>query len=175
MVRLVLVLLVVCGVVVGCGAAEPEGPFPKRPAEIDVANVDPCVAMTPELRQRFSVEGDNPKTVPLADGPSRSCSWANYEVGDNYTVQAIPAPAEQVVHTDGATVEVVDRFGAVRVVEVGDRSSLCELYLDAADGASVRVQVRSFGYGSGAPVPVDEVCGKAEALASSYLAAALPR
>ncbi|WP_224387615.1 DUF3558 domain-containing protein [Pseudonocardia sp. ICBG1293] len=94
MVRLVLALLFVCGVVVGCGAVEPAGPFPERPEEIDVANVDPCRAMTPELRQRLGVEGDEPAVVELADGQSRVCSWANYDTVESYTVQTIRASGD---------------------------------------------------------------------------------
>ena len=108
MVRLVVVLLFVCGVVVGCGAAEPEGPFPPRPAEIDVANVDPCVAMTPDLRQRLGVEGDEPAVVELADGPSRACSWGNYDTAESYTVQTIGTPAARLSNARGATLTAVD-------------------------------------------------------------------
>ncbi|WP_161992355.1 DUF3558 family protein [Pseudonocardia sp. EV170527-09] len=175
MVRLVLVLLVVCGVVVGCGAAEPEGPFPKRPAEIDVANVDPCVAMTPELRQRFGVEGDEPSVVALADGPSRVCGWGNYDTVENYSVQTIQTAASKIVTAQGATVTVVGGFGAVRMIESEDSAPLCSLYLDAADTASVRVQVQDFGYDEQTRGSIDDVCARAEALAQSYLDAARSR
>ncbi|ALE86350.1 DUF3558 family protein [Pseudonocardia sp. HH130629-09] len=175
MVRLVLVLLVVCGVVVGCGAAGSEGPFPPWPAEIDVANVDPCVAMTPELRQRLGVEGDNPATVPLADGPSRACSWGNFDSGDNYTVQSIQSPAAEVATAGGVIVTVVDGYGVIRIVEQRERSALCELYLDTADTASVRIQAESLGYGEQSPVSADDVCRRAELLAASYLAVARTR
>lgn len=172
MVRLVLVLLLVCGVIVGCGAGEPEGPFPPRPAEIDVANVDPCVAMTPELRQRLGVEGDNPAIVPLADGPSRACSWGNFDVGDSYTVQSIQSAAEKVVAATGAVVTTVDGFGAVQIVEDRGGSALCELYLDTADTASIRVQMELLGYGGQNVVSTDVACQKAKILAHSYLAEA---
>lgn len=172
MVRLVVVLLLVCGVVVGCGAAEPEGPFPPRPAEIDVANVDPCVAMTPDLRQRLGVESDNPAIVPLADGPSRACSWGNFDVGDSYTVQSIQSPAGKVVAATGAVVTTVDGFGAVQIVEDRGGSALCELYLDTADTASIRVQMELLGYGEQNVVSTDGACQKAKILAHSYLAEA---
>lgn len=175
MVRLVLVLLVVCGVVVGCGAAEPEGPFPKRPAEIDVANVDPCVAMTPELRQRFGVEGDEPSVVALADGPSRVCGWGNNDSVDNYSVQTIQTPAAKVATARGATITVIDGYGAVRMVESEDTAPLCTLYLDAADNASVRVQIQDFGYDELTRGSSDDVCRRAEMLAQSYLRAARSR
>jgi hypothetical protein len=174
-VRLVVVLLLVCGVVVGCGAAEPEGPFPPRPAEIDVANVDPCVVMTPELRQRFGVEDDEPSVVTLADGPSRVCGWGNNDTVENYSVQTIQTPAAKVATARGATVTVIDGFGAVRMVEGENSAPLCTLYLDAAEVASVRVQVQDFGYDELTRGSPDEVCGRAELLAQSYLTKARPQ
>ncbi|WFG43965.1 DUF3558 domain-containing protein [Pseudonocardia alni] len=175
MVRLVVVLLFVCGVVVGCGAAEPEGPFPPRPAEIDVANVDPCVAMTPELRQRLGVEGDEPAVVELADGPSRACSWGNYDTAESYTVQTIDTPAARLSNARGATLTAVDGFGAVRVVDSEDTAPLCELYIDTSAASSVRVQVRDSGYDDRSRGSIDEVCRSAETLATSYLTAARSR
>lgn len=175
MVRLVLVLLVLCGVVVGCGAAEPEGPFPPRPAEIDVANVDPCVAMTPELRQRLGVEGDEPAVVELADGQSRVCSWANYDTVESYTVQTIGTPAAQLVTARDVMLTTVDGYGAVRVVDDEDTAPLCELYLDVASSGSVRVQVRDSGYRERNSGSIDDVCRSAETLARSYLAVARSR
>lgn len=172
MVRLVVVLLLVCGVVVGCGAAEPEGPFPPRPAEIDVANVDPCVAMTPELRQQWGVEGDEPSTVTLADGPSRVCGWGNYETVDNYSVQTIQTPAAKIVGASGAVITAIDGFGAVRMVELGSGSALCELYLDVADSASVRVQVDDIGETTRPGSSAEAVCGRAETLARAFLTTA---
>lgn len=169
MVRLVLVLLVVCGVVVGCGAAEPEGPFPKRPAEIDVANVDPCRAMTSELRRQWGVEGDEPSNVVLPDGPSRVCGWGNYETVDNYSVQTIQTPATKVATANGAVVTVVDGFGAVRLTVPGSGSDLCEIYLDVADTASVRVQVERIGDKIGSPRTGDDACSRAEMLARAFL------
>ncbi len=172
MVRLVVVLLLVCGVVVGCGAAEPEGPFTPRPAEIDVANVDPCVAMTPELRQQWGVEGDEPSTVTLADGPSRVCGWGNYETIDNYAVQTIQTPAAKIATASGAVITAVDGFGAVRMVERRGSSDLCELYLDIADAASVRVQVDDFGGARQSGRPSDAACDRAETLARALLSTA---
>ncbi|WP_226367968.1 MULTISPECIES: DUF3558 family protein [unclassified Pseudonocardia] len=175
MVRLVVVLLLVCGVVVGCRAAEPEGPFPARPAEIDVANVDPCVAMTPELRQQWGVEGDEPSTVTLADGPSRVCGWGNNDTVESYSVQTIQTPAAKVATAQGATITVVDGFGAVRMVESEDTAPLCELYLDAAETAGIRVQVRDVGYNEQTRGSIDDTCRRAEVLARSYLIAARSR
>ena len=173
MVRLVVVLLFVCGVVVGCGAAEPEGPFPPRPAEIDVANVDPCVAMTPELRQQWEVEGDEPSVVTLADGPSRVCGWGNNDTVESYSVQTIHTPAAEIATARGANIVVIDGFGAVRMVESEDTAPLCELYLDVAETSGVRVQVRDIGYDEQTRGSIDDVCRRAETLARSYLTAAL--
>lgn len=176
MVRLVLVLLVVCGVVVGCGAAEPEGPFPKRPAEIDVRSLDLCSLLTPAQRAQLSVDEGEPGNVVLPEGPSRTCTWPDNDAVIPYAVQTISKPASAAVGSPGSSSDVIGGFGAVRVTADAESAPLCEFYLDAGDSDTLRAQVQAVGYGEdGSPLPMAHVCERARSLAVFVVDNALAR
>lgn len=170
MVRLVLVLLVVCGVVVGCGAAEPEGPFPPRPAEIDVASLDPCRTLTDAQRAKLAVGVGRP-TAPEPDleyGPG--CLWNNFDEGYGLGIRIVEKSAQAVAVAPGVSVEDVNGFGAVRSTELVESAPVCALYLDASDRQSIRVQAQWLRYGDdGRPHPIDDVCRSARVMAGMVI------
>lgn len=166
MVRLVLVVLLVCGVVVGCGVAEPEGPFPVRPAEIDVSNLDLCSLLTPAQRTQLSVDEGEPGNVVLPEGPSRTCTWPDNDAVISYAVQTISEPASTAVGASDSSLDTVGGFGAVRVTAYAESTPLCEFYLDTGDADTLRVQVQAVGYGDDdKPLAMTRVCEQARALA----------
>lgn len=163
MVRLVVVLLFVCGVVVGCGAAEPEGPFPPRPAEIDVANVDPCDVLTGSQQAQLKVNGGRPTAAEPDLNFGRGCLWSNFDQGYGLGVRIVERSAGEIATAPGVFVQTVNGFGAVRSTELVDSAPVCALYIDASERQSIRVQAQSLRYGSDArPRPIDDVCRSAE-------------
>lgn len=173
---LVLALATVGAVLAGCAGAgaESESPFPARPAEIDISTLDPCSALTGAQQRALGLDRGEPATVDLASGPSRTCMWSNFDEGANYTVQTVDESASAAVGVPGTTIETVAGFGAVRVTASADTAPLCELYIDAADGQSLRVQLQHLGNDeNGAPRSMAEVCGRAVAAATDTITNAL--
>ncbi|WP_308817383.1 DUF3558 domain-containing protein [Pseudonocardia alni] len=167
MVRLVVVLLLVCGVVVGCGAAEPEGPFPPRPAEIDVALFDPCRAV-PEAKLAelgVSEPGEAAAARPEDDfGPG--CLWSNYQDGFNYGLRVVQRSATEISRAPGMVVSSVSGFGLVHETPRPD-GTLCEIFVDVADSSSLRIQVEALDR---AAHPAAESCESATSIAADVLA-----
>ena len=167
MVRLVLVVLLVCGVVVGCGVAEPQGPFPVRPAEIDVASLDPCRAV-PEAKLAelgVSEPGEATAARPEDDfGPG--CLWSNYQDGFNYGVRVVQRSATEISRAPGMIVSGVSGYGLVYEAPRPD-GTLCEIFVDAADSSSLRIQVESLDR---AAHPAAESCESATSIAADVLA-----
>lgn len=159
----------------GCTSApaQPTGPFPVRPAAIEVMRLDPCRALTAEQLaarglQDARVERFDPE---LSAGTSHRCSWRDLSTVDfSYAVQMIPQSAAPAVGTDGAVVGQVAGYGTVRLTEREQASPLCEILVDIADDALMRLQVQAVGVDrSGASPSIDRTCGEADRLAADAI------
>lgn len=167
-----LTLGLLASVLAGCGGspAEPESPFPARPVDIDVSTLDPCGTLTGEQQHALGVDLGEATTVSLSGGPSRACMWTNFDEGANYTVQTVDESAAVAVGVPGTTIETVAGFGAVRVTDSVDTAPLCELYIDAADEQSIRVQLQYLGTDeSGSLRSIAEVCDRTTAVATDAM------
>lgn len=165
----VLVLLVTAG----CGSAPagPPDPFPPRPFPIDVANLDPCTTLT---RAQIEALGPAPSISSgqpnLGGRPSRACAWNPSGPGYAYSVQTISFDAGESVGAPNTSVETVLGFGAVRAPDPEYATPICDFIIDAADGASLRVTVQSFGReADGSKTPIPLVCDQARTLAVDVL------
>lgn len=154
------------------------GPFPARPYTLDVTQIAPCSTLTEEQARERGAESGGPGEADVGAGkPSRTCGWNNFEDGYGYNFQTVEADASQALAAPGATVEVVNGFGAV--LNVPDESALfagpgipliCQLTIDVNNAESIRVQVQSSDPGSfGVEKAKIDTCGRAKVLASDVL------
>lgn len=136
----------------GCGTVSPgaEDPFPPRPFVLDLGAVDACSALTPAQRSDQSVGTGRP--VTSQGGTSRGCTWLG--AGDTgYNLQTLATDASTAVGADPTgTIVAVRGFGAVQSSPPAPGTGLpfCQLVVDTADGASLRVQTQIDPTGSGA-------------------------
>ncbi|BBF98937.1 hypothetical protein PSA01_08860 [Pseudonocardia saturnea] len=162
-------MFVVGVVLAGCSGG-PQGPFPDRPADIDVSTVDLCTALTAEERAELGVEAGEAKTAELNNGPTRICGWSNFDDGYNYGVQTIADGAMVAVGIPGSTVQVVDGYGVVVETTQETVAPRCALYVDVAETQALRVQVRAIKNDDAGRIPsIETVCGRAESVVSSAL------
>ncbi|MFP5069177.1 DUF3558 family protein [Pseudonocardia nantongensis] len=161
-------------VIAGCGGAEPvapPGPFPPRPADIDVLRLDPCELVTPEQRSALGVDDGEARTGRLSSGETRVCLWHNFDDGYNFTAQTVAGPsAATAAGAPDTSVESVAGYGAARTTDFGDSAPLCGLVIDAADDAAIRVQAQATGRGpDGSRQTFDQVCAKASDVATDVI------
>lgn len=156
-------------VIAGCGGAEPvapPGPFPPRPADIDVSRLDPCELVTPGQAESLAVSTGRPAAVPTGTVASPGCAWSDFDEGFNFTAQTVPTPASESVGAPGTVLVTVGGFGAVQATDLGDSTPICQLVADVADNGSIRVQAQSLRHGpDGMPRAFDQVCPRAAAFA----------
>ncbi|MEJ8279719.1 DUF3558 family protein [Pseudonocardia spirodelae] len=170
MLRVVLGLVVVVGVLGGCGAAEPAGPFPERPVEIDVGSVDPCTALTPAQQGELGVEVGDPTGARSQEGFGAGCLWNDYDSGFNYGLRIVEQPASVFVGSPGVVVQTLAGFGAVRSTAFEDSAPTCELYIDTSEVGSIRVQAQAtFETEAGRPEHVEDVCSAASSVATTIV------
>jgi len=163
------VVIVAGAALVGCSVTPP-GPFPERPAEIDVSVVDMCTALTAEEQAQLGVGAGEARTAELDNGPTRICGWSNYEDGYNYGVQTIADGAEVAMGIPDSTVDVVDGYGVVVETAQETVAPRCALYVDVSETQALRVQVRAIKNDEAGRTPsIASVCERAEALTSSAL------
>ena len=169
-------LAVLAAVLVGCGGppAEPESPFPARPADIDVATLDPCTTLTEQRRADMQLSEGRPANVPVGEVPSRACAWSNFDDGFNYTVQLIPIDAAAVVGTDTSSLTQISGFGAIQGTGLGGSTPTCQLIVDAGPGQAIRVQAQSTLLDDkGQPLTFDHVCPRVSSFATAVVESAL--
>lgn len=160
----------VVGVVLAGCSGGPRGPFPERPADIDVLTVDLCTALTTEERAELGVGPGRARTGQLDVGPTRSCLWENVDDGYNYGVQAIPDGAVVAVGIPGSTLQAVDGSGVVVETTQEATAPRCAMYVDVSETQALRVQVRAIKNDDAGRVPsIESVCGRAESVVSSAL------
>ncbi|MEV1291482.1 DUF3558 family protein [Pseudonocardia sp. NPDC049635] len=165
-----VVLALALAVLAGCANSTPTGPFPPRPADIDTNTVDLCTALTPEQQDELEVGPGMAKTAELSDGPTRICSWNNFDDGYNYSVQTLPVPAHVVVGSPGSTTHVIDGYGVVRITDREDSTPVCANYVDASDAFGLRIQVLLTGASDDAENErINEVCERSSLLTSRAL------
>ncbi|OLM21371.1 MULTISPECIES: DUF3558 domain-containing protein [unclassified Pseudonocardia] len=164
-----LVALTVGAVLSGCGGSEPADPFPDRPQDIDIAQLDPCTLLPPGEQARLDVEPGEPSENLLDEGArARNCGWNNFDTGVSYSVQLVGIDAGKAIGDD-RLITVVGGFGAVRQVENVDSAPLCILVIDMNDGQMARILVRSTRYHDGRPRPIADVCDDASRLAETVI------
>ncbi|MEJ8279148.1 DUF3558 family protein [Pseudonocardia spirodelae] len=171
-----LLVVVVVLVLAGCsaGPVESAGPFPVRPQEIDVMRIDPCRTLTAEqLASRRLDEEDARASRPVVGGAvTADCGWADLQTADfGYGVQMIPQDAIEAVGSPKSTVGEIGGFGTVRITDRETTSPLCEVVVDATDGALMRIQVQAVGVDrNGASPSIERTCAEAERLAADAIA-----
>lgn len=164
--------LLVGGILAGCSSAPqtPPDPFPERPFAVDVAALDPCTTLTDEQVRGLGDGVTRSSGEPNVGGrPSRACGWL--PAGGEYpgSVQTLGFDAAESIGAPGTTLDSVSGFGALRVVET-EPSPTCDLILDVADGASIRVTVQSFRREpDGGRTPPDLVCEQTRRLAEQVV------
>lgn len=134
--------LVVLG---GCSAGAPEPPpFPPRPFDVTVAGLDSCTMFTEGQRTALGLRKAVPREVTVNGQPSSGCVWlGRADLG--YNTQTIPLGAEVALSDPAGVVVPVNGFGAVRNVVRGATGGdpICQVTIDAAPGASIRVQAEA--------------------------------
>lgn len=153
-------------VLAGCAQAQPgpPDPFPPRPEAIDLSRLDPCATLTPQQLAPLGLGPEDRRTgTPVVGGKStRVCGWSNGEVAFGYSVQFIPADAVDAVGAEGATVEVIEGYGAVRTTDRETTAPLCEIHVDSSEGQLIRTQTRALKVGRDGSLPtIDETCRRA--------------
>ena len=106
------------------------------------------------------------------DGTSRGCTWLG--TGDTgYNLQTLATDATTAVDADPtSTIVSVQAFGAVQSSPPAPGTGLpfCQLVVDVADGASLRVQTQIDPTGGGAGARTSEtLCADARAVTAQML------
>jgi hypothetical protein len=135
--------LAALGLTTGCaGDDDSREPFPERPYALDVSRVEPCAALADREREELDLRPGSANTSH--SGTSRVCTWSgNHGLGynlqtfsDDASVAIGAEPTSQVITLAG--------FGAVQSSPPAQGTGLpfCQVVLDVADGASLRVQLQ---------------------------------
>jgi hypothetical protein len=136
-----VVLVLVLG---GCASAPvgPPDPFPPRPADIDLAGLDPCATISAENLRAAGVDpGDRQVAAPVVGGkPTRLCDWGGYRSIFTFTVQFFPTDAASAAGADGAVVGEIEGYGTVRLTAHETVAPLCEVLVDAGENQLIRTQ-----------------------------------
>ena len=168
--RRTAVLLTITALLAGCGTSEPTGPFPPRPADIDTTTVDLCTALEPDQQLALGVGPGSAGTAELSDGPTRTCSWSNFDDGYNYSVQTTPVPAAVTVGSPDSVVREIGGYGVVQVTAYTTSVPLCMYYVDTSDVMGIRTLTQATGDNDGdGPEPVDDLCRRAEVFTSQVV------
>lgn len=158
--------------VAGCGevVTEPADPFPPRPYVIDVAQVDPCTALSESQRTQLNLQYGSES--PAQGGTSRACTWPGMD-GVGYTFQTLAVDASAAVGADPTSaVLTIASFGAVQSAPPAQGTGLpfCQVVLDVADGASLRTQLQVSPQGAERqPHTVETTCSQIRTIAAQML------
>ncbi len=163
-------------VTAGCAAAPPPSPFPPRPKNLDLANVDLCATLTAAQKQQRGIDRDRASIATTTDGrQAPTCSWTDDESGTSYAVQVFQGSAAEMLQTPGSRVSEISGFGTVRGPNDNpDRRpgavASCQIPVDASDSQSLRVQYDTERGDAGNPAEQAAACGEATRLAEDVLA-----
>lgn len=152
--RVAVALMVLIIAITGCADQEPRvvaGPFPPRPADLRVADLDPCATLNTEQRRALDVSGPGigAERTGVPTCTFRASGQRSWTVA---AMAGVPATAFSpgTVDNQGAQlgyrdprVTLVTGFGAVEFT-YGVRASNydCVLAIDAGPGSSVLVEYR---------------------------------
>lgn len=171
--RTVLVaLLGVVLVAAGCGA-EPEtppNPFPPRPKNLDLSNVDLCATLTTAQKEERGIDRDRESVANVSGEMVPTCSWSDDDTSDSWAVQLFDGSAAVALQTPGSYVTEVSGYGAVRGPNENPDPSqgdppFCQIDLDASDTRSLRVQYENRQGDYGVPAEQEAACQMATRLA----------
>lgn len=139
--RSFLPIAAVLAVVTGCSTVADAGPFPPRPFALDIAQVEPCSAVSPEQQAGWGLRTGRPGTSH--GGTSPGCTWSSSE-GFGYNLQTFDRTASEAIAGSATLVVAVAGFGAVQSTPPapGTGLPLCQVVLDVADDASLRAQLQ---------------------------------
>lgn len=155
---------------VGCSSEETAAatPFPPRPATVDASGMRPCDLLAESQRIRIGLDAGSPGTSNVNGRPSPACTWLGDGAVD-YNAQIIPVDAALATTEPGATIIVVDGFGAVqsRPAETFGGTPFCQVTVDAAAGQTIRIQARTRP--GEPPIGLDEQCRRAVDAASMVM------
>lgn len=174
-----VLLLLSLTVAAGCSqpAADPpsSGPFPPRPADLDINLIDPCSVVSAEQRKELGVDARDGGMADVGVGaPSKACGWRNFDTGYGYNFQTIPTGADRALTVPGSTLQSVNGFGSVQnFPEEGSGPGIpptCQLTIDVNDGQAVRIQVESSDTSdTGSPQALADSCSRAQAFARDVM------
>lgn len=168
-------------VIAGCGSvpAEPAGPpnpFPPRPKNLDLSNVDLCATLTPAQKEERGIDRDRESAGVTEYGePTSTCNWSNDENSAFYAIQIIQGSAAGALLKEGAGVSEISGFGAVRGPDENPARDpgyppFCQIPIDASDTQTLRVQYESARGDASNPAEHEAACGVAIWLAQDILA-----
>lgn len=144
-----------------CGqtGAIPPGEFPDRPFVLDVAQLDPCAALTDQQENEFALLPGRPGRSQ--DGTSRGCTWIGSS-GLGWNLQTLADDAAGAIGAEPtSTVVNIAGFGAVQSSPPAQGTGLpfCQAVVDVADGAALRSQVQVVPDAPGVEQPtVEDAC-----------------
>jgi hypothetical protein len=146
----------------------PAAPFPRRPAVLDLAGIDPCTLLTPG--QAGGLDAQN---ITSANGPVNYCTW-NQTGGRGaewtaklLTYQGAAEPARNAPHTAFGT---LDGYGVTETAdpELGPDIT-CRLSIDVADGQSLEIDYQSLRNDNPTGMSHQLACQRAYQLAGPVL------
>lgn len=156
-------------------AAATEVPLPPRPRDVDVRGVDPCSLLTGAQRAELGLDAVPVYDVqrsPLFEGPEPACTTRGYVpravavgVGLPYDGLGIGAFASGRVRGAVTSLEV-EGFPALQAEPVSSLRS-CSVVVDLGPGSALNIQFRDGGRLP--PVPTDELCPGARAVAGAVM------
>lgn len=149
-------------------------PFPERPLNIQLTKIDPCSALSAVQRQQLGVERGEGDAREVGGLPTRTCTWTNYKDRFGYNLQTVPIDAEEALGFSGATVQLVNGFGAAQNTPEDYQGPgipfLCQLTIDVNDNEGVRVQAQSSDTSSrDSSQSRAETCSRANAFARAVM------
>lgn len=135
----------------GCAGAPvaPASPFPPRPKNLDLSNVDLCATLTAEQKRQRGIDEESESVATTPDGAQApTCNWSDNETSRFYAIQVFQGSAAIALQTRGSRILSIYGFGAVRgpndnpTQDVGT-PPFCQIPIDASDTQSIRVQYES--------------------------------
>ncbi|HEY4007537.1 MAG TPA: DUF3558 domain-containing protein [Pseudonocardia sp.] len=128
--------------------APTSSPFPPRPAELRINDVDPCSLLTPAEQEALGVER-TPRDEQTPGSGTASCSWITDESPSRaWSIRtAVNRGAPGTVNSPGPTQIVqVENFGAIQRLAHGSVNGSCSQFIDIAQGQFMQVSYDTFDY-----------------------------